>query len=657
LEKPELEIMAELKTEKKSREFKVTFMPFGTTIDVPSDTILLDALREAHLPLKTTCGGKGTCGDCVVQVLSGGYQVKASGALPEQLIKQGHTLACQAEIRDHLTIQLPEFQELSVKSVSDSKFFEKNKNNLSGLYEIDPVVKKITMQVPSSTLEDNYSDLKRIDRELQKKMAITGLHCEYSVLKKLAQVVRQEEGKVTIVLYGAVGQDWSIIDVRRAREARNIYGLACDIGTTTVVLYLVELESGKILSAASSYNQQIKCGEDIISRINYAQKHGHRQELHDLIVMTINNLIDKVTRSTKISTEDIYIATVSGNTTMIHLFLNLDPRYIREEPYVPTFNQVPIIPSRDLGLKMNHEARVYCGPAVGSYVGSDITAGLLCTPIFRDSQKISLFIDAGTNGELVVGNKDWLMTCACSAGPAFEGSGIKCGMPATEGAIEQLKIESNGELDYKVINGGKPKGLCGSGLIDILAELFTQGYIDRRGKFITERAHSRIVEDESGLGFLVEKGNRCYWGRDLVITEKNITNLIRSKGAVFSACSLLLKNAGLSLERIDAFYIAGGFGQHFNIENSIRIGLLPDLDRNKFHYIGNSSLIGAYLILLSDKNKELVNEISIKMTYIELNAVPSYMNEYTGALFLPHTEMELFPSVKKIFADGKKSSR
>jgi uncharacterized 2Fe-2S/4Fe-4S cluster protein (DUF4445 family) len=552
---------------------------------------------------------------------------------------------------------LSEFKELSVKSVSDSKFFEKNKNNLSGLYEIDPVVKKITMQLPSPTLEDNYSDLKRIEREVQKNQSIKNLHCEYSVLKKLAQVVREEEGKVTIILYGAVGQDWSIIDVKKAREARNIYGLACDVGTTTVVLYLVELESGKILSAASTYNQQIKCGEDIISRINYSQKPGHLQELHELIVMTINNLIDKVTRSTKISTEDIYIATVSGNTTMAHLFLNLDPRYIREEPYVPTFNQVPIILSRDLGLKMNHEARIYCGPAVGSYVGSDITAGLLCTPIFRNSKKISLFIDAGTNGELVVGNKDWLMTCACSAGPAFEGSGIKCGMPATEGAIEQLKIESNGELDYKVINGGKIKGLCGSGLIDILAELFTQGYIDRRGKFRTERACPRIFEDESGLGFLVEKGSQCYWGRDLVITERDISNLIRTKGAVFSACSLLLKNAGLSFDRIDAFYIAGGFGQHFNIENSIRIGLLPDLDRNKFHYIGNSSLIGAYLILLSDKNKELVNEISRKMTYIELNTEPSYMNEYTGSLFLPHTEMELFPSVKKIFSDDKQSSR
>ena len=630
-----------------NKKYKVKFFPFESTVSVSSGTSILDAARKANLPLKVTCGAKGTCGDCVIRVLSGTYQSKHSAALSEELIRQGYALACQTEVNDNLTIQLPQFQELSIKIVSGSEFFEEHKNNISGIYEINPVVKSISLRIAPPTLEDNYSDLKRLEREFRKKLATEDLNCEYSVLRKLAHVVREEKGEITIVVFRS-GQSWTIIDVKEAKAAKNIYGLACDIGTTTVVLYLVELTSGKILSTASSYNQQLKCGEDIISRINYAQKPDRLQELHNLIVMTVNNLIDKATRSAKISTADIYSASVSGNTTMIHLFLNLEPRYIREEPYVPTFNQVPIILSRDLGLKMNYEGKIYCGPAVGSYVGSDITAGLLCTPLVRDSKKISLFIDAGTNGELVVGNSDWLMTCACSAGPAFEGSGIKCGMPATEGAIEQLKIKNNGELEYKVINGSKPKGLCGSGLVDLLAELFVHGYIDRHGKFNVQKAKARLVEDETGIGFLIEKGNNSYWGKDLIITEKDISNLIRTKGAVFSACSLLLKNAGLTFDKIDAFYIAGGFGQHLNIENSIRIGLLPDLERNKFHYIGNSSLLGAYLILLSDKNREMVNEISKKMTYIELNTEPSYMNEYTGALFLPHTEMELFPSVKQI---------
>jgi len=631
----------------KNNKYKVKFLPFSSTVSVSSGTSILDAARKVDLFLKTTCGGKGTCGDCVVRIISGTYQSKLSSALSDELARQGYALACQTEVNDNLTIQLPQFQELSIKSVSDSKFFEEHKNNISGIYEINPDVKSISLRIPPPTLEDNYSDLKRLEREFRKKLAIEDLNCEYSVLRKLAHVVREEKGEITIILFRQ-RQSWTIIDVKEAKAAKNIYGVACDIGTTTVVLYLVELTSGKILSTASSYNQQLKCGEDVISRINYAQKPGRLQELHNLIVMTVNNLIDKATQSAKISTANIYSASISGNTTMIHLFLNLEPRYIREEPYVPTFNQVPIILSRDLGLKMNYEGRVYCGPAVGSYVGSDITAGLLCTPLVRDSKKISLFIDAGTNGELVVGNSDWLMTCACSAGPAFEGSGIKCGMPATEGAIEQLKIKNNGDLKYKVINGSKPKGLCGSGLVDLLAELFIHGYIDRHGKFNVQKAKDRLVEDETGTAFLIEKANSSYWGKDLIITERDISNLIRTKGAVFSACSLLLKNTGLTFDKIDAFYIAGGFGQHLNIENSIRIGLLPDLERNKFYYIGNSSLLGAYLILLSDKNREMVNEISKKMTYIELNTEPSYMNEYTGALFLPHTEMELFPSVKQI---------
>jgi len=636
------------KSKKAEKTYKLRFFPFDICVEVPSGKTILDASRKANLPLKVTCGGKGTCGDCVVQILSGVYQHRPSAALPDMLIKQGFALACQTKIKDGLAIQLPQFQQLSIKSVSSSQFFEDHKNNISGIYEVNPLVKKIELKLPSPTLELHYSDLKRLQREIQKKLAIKNLNCEYSVLKKLAHTVRKEEGRISIVLFKSA-QIWTIIDIEPASKEKKIYGIACDIGTTTVALHLVDLENGKILETGSSLNQQIKRGDDIISRINYAQKPGYLRELHDLVILTVNNLIEKAAQSAHILPSDIYLASFSGNTTMIHLFLNLESRYIREEPYVPTFNELPFMLSRDLRLKMNHEGRVHCAPAVGSYVGGDITAGLLCTPIVRDSEKISLFIDVGTNGELVVGNKDWLMTCACSAGPAFEGRGIKCGMPATDGAIEEIKFRDSGELDYTVINGNKPKGLCGSGLVDLLAELFIHNYIDRHGKFNMKKPTKRFIKNENGMGFLIEQGSNCYWGKDLIITENDISNLIRTKGAVFSACSLLLKNVGLTFDRIDGFYIAGSFGQHLNIVNAISIGLLPDLERNKFRYLGNSSLLGAYLILLSDKNREMVKEISKKMTYIELNTEPNYMNEYTGALFLPHTDMKLFPSVKQIF--------
>lgn len=634
--------------DEEKREFKVQFLPFETSVEVSSGTTVLDAIKTAGLSLNLTCGGKGTCGDCVVQVLSGSYTTKPSAALADHLASEGFVLACQTEITDNITLKLPQFREFSIRSIVDSKFLEEQSDSISGIHEVNPSTRKIELRIAPPTLEDNYSDLRRIERQLREEFSLEALEYEYSVLRKLAHAVRDDRGEIGIVLFKS-GETETVIDVFPRSAKKKLYGIACDVGTSTVALHLVNLENGRIEATASSLNQQITCGEDIISRINYAGKPERLKQLHDLIISTINHLIEKVVQSAQVRPSDIYRATFSGNTTMIHLFLNLEPRYIREEPYVPTFNQVPSLLSRDLGLEMHHEGRIDCSPAVGSYVGGDITAGLLCAPILRDSEKISMFIDAGTNGELVIGNKEWLMTCACSAGPAFEGGGIRCGMPASEGAIEKIRISGSGEFEYDVIDNAKPQGLCGSGLVDLLAELFINGYIDRHGKFNEKKTNQKIVETGETRGLLIEEGKNSYWGKDLLITENDIANLVRTKGAIFSACSILLKNVGLSFNDIDSFYIAGGFGQHLSIENAVRIGLLPDLERERFRYLGNSSLLGAYLLLLSDRNKDLVNEIAQKMTYVELNTEPNYMNEYTGALFLPHTDMELFPSVKRMF--------
>lgn len=563
---------------KSHENYQIRFMPFDINVPVPHGTTILDAIKIANIPIKATCGGKCTCGDCIIQILSGAYKSRPCSALSKNLIGKGYALACNTKITDNLVIQMPEFKELSIKTVSDSKFFKEHPENISGVYEVAP----------------------------------------------------------------------PLLDVLDSSK-KNIYGIACDIGTTTIALNLVDLKNGKIINTTTGLNQQIKCGEDIISRINYSEKPGQLLELHKLIIMTINRLIKEACNSSKISFQDIYYASVTGNTTMIHFFLNLEASYIRLESAVPSTNQAPLILSRDLGLAMNHATKIHCAPSVGSYVGGDITAGLLCTPLLCDSEKIFMFIDIGTNGELVIGNNDWLMTCACSAGPAFEGKGIKCGMPATNGAIFKLKLSKKGEPKYKVIGDCKPAGLCGSALIDLLSELFINGFINRQGKFNENKASGRIIETESGKGFLIENKENCYWEKDLIITENDITNLIRTKGAVFSACSLLVKKVGIDFNKIDSFYIAGGFGQNLNIENAIRIGLFPDLARDKFHYVGNSSLLGAYLTLLSDKNKNFLKDISKKMTYIELNQESDYMDKYTGALFLPHTNMDLFPSIKKIY--------
>ena len=633
---------------KNKKNHRVTFLPFDISVNVPDGTKLADAVQMANLPLSFPCGGQGTCGDCIVRVTQGAYEAKPTAAISMQLIAEGFALACQTDITDDLVIALPDYQELAIKSIAGSEFFQSNKDNMSGFTRFNPLLTLTELKVPLPTLEDNYSDLSRLEHAYKKRAGTKNVIFPFFVLSKLAQVLRSSKGKVQIVSLKGKNES-HILDVFPTAKDKKIYGMACDIGTSTVALHLIDLGSGDIVSTTSSLNQQIKCGDDIISRINYSQKPGHLQELQELIVQTINNLIHNAIQKSGITHTDIYYAVFAGNTTMGHLLLELDPQYIREEPYVPTFNDLPLIPAAEFGLTIHPEARAYLCPSVGSYVGGDITAGMLSTPILRSSQKISLFIDAGTNGELVVGNKDWLMTCACSAGPAFEGSGTKCGMPASEGAIEKVELDTAGRVSYQVIGETKPKGLCGSGLVDLLAELFIKGYIDRQGKFRKEKIADRIVEDENGTAFLVVDHTKSFWGKKICITEKDIANLLRTKGAVYSACSLLLKSVGLRYEEITSIYIAGGFGQHLDIENAIRIGLFPDLDRDHFHYIGNSSLLGAYLILFSDDNRAQVEKIANKMTYVELNTEPSYMNEFTGSLFLPHTDMDLFPSVKKYF--------
>jgi uncharacterized 2Fe-2S/4Fe-4S cluster protein (DUF4445 family) len=562
-------------------------MPFDVTVKVLAGTSVLEAVSKAGLPLKASCGGEGRCGECIVQVIDGSagesFETRPSAAISSELARAGYVLACRTKIIGDISIDLPHFEEIYIKSVAAFTLPDDEVTGLSGTTEVMPI----------GSREEFATD--------------------------------------------------------RAAGGAPLHGIACDIGTTTIALSLINLETGDVVRTVLGLNRQLKCGEDIISRINYASRQGGLQELKMLVVGTINTLIAKVLGGRSIA----YVA-ISGNTTMAHLLLGADPRPIREGSFVPSLGGQPLLRAGDLGLDINPEALVYFAPAVGSYVGGDITAGLLATPMLRATDKVSMFIDAGTNGELVVGNRDWLMTCACSAGPAFEGGGVRCGMPATAGAIERVKIKDDGSIEYRVIDDVKPRGICGSGLVDLLAELLVKGLIDRQGKVRKEKAGDRFTEGESGPGFLVECAARTHWGHDLIITERGIANLIRTKGAVYSACSLLLKQVGLTFGEIEAFYIAGGFGHYLDVENAVRIGLLPDMERVRFHYLGNTSLLGAYLILISDENRKTVEDFAKKMTYIELNTEPSYMNEYTGSLFLPHTDLGLFPSVKGLLNKGNR---
>ena len=440
--------------------------------------------------------------------------------------------------------------------------------------------------------------------------------------------------------------------------APRLYGVAIDIGTTTVTLYLVDLVSGEIVDSAAEYNGQIARGEDVISRIVYASKTNggelsHLHELGELVRGTLNTLIERLTRRHAVDPRRIYKATVVGNTTMTHLFLELPPAAIRLSPYVPTLNHpLPLLAS-EVGLNLHPLAAVDCLPGVASYVGADITAGALASGLGAASD-LTLFIDIGTNGEMALGTADWMVTCACSAGPAFEGAGVVCGMRATQGAIEEVWINSqNFEPTYRVMGGGRPKGLCGSGLIALLAELSITGVVDKSGRFKMELGTPRLRPGEHGAEYVVAWAAETEAGRDVVLTTVDIDNLMRAKAAIYAGFTVLAQSVGVDLADVSRLLIGGSFGKYVNLEKAVQIGLLPDLPPDRFQFLGNTAVLGAYMALLARAARAQIKAIAEKMTYLELSADNSFYDAFTSALFLPHTDLRRFPTVAALMENEK----
>ena len=460
-------------------------------------------------------------------------------------------------------------------------------------------------------------------------------------------------GTVGMVIYIVViiGVFWLIaIRPQKKQEKEHqalIGGLAVDIGTTTVSAVLINMETGEILAKSSSGNGQIRFGADVINRIIESQKPGGKKKLQDAVIKeTINPMIHEMCRSIHFPEEQIYRMCVASNTTMNHLFAGINADPLRMEPYIPTFFKTNSLFASDVGIEINPDAHIIMAPNIGSYVGGDITAGTLVSMIWNRPE-FSLFIDLGTNGELVFGNSDFMMSCACSAGPAFEGGDISCGMRATDGAIEACTIDKETmEPTYKVVGepGTKPVGLCGSGIIDVISELFMTGIINPKGKFVREG--KRIRHDHYGMGsYVIAFEEEAGSAKDVEITEVDIDNFIRAKGAIFSAIRTMLNSLDFDVSMIDDVYVAGGIGSGINMANAVHIGMFPDIPLEKFHYIGNSSLTGAYLMLHSTSAEKKTYELASNMTYLELSTVPTYMDEFVGACFIPHTDTNLFPSV------------
>lgn len=619
--------------------YSVRFLPQDRVVEVDEEETIASAAREAGVNLPNLCGGEGVCGQCRVRVEQGQVAPgeRSLAFFPEEERQAGYVLACQSKVQGDLEIWVPKEGRQEEAQIMIGEAL----GSASGV-ELKPLVRKFYLQLSPPSLADNIADIDRVSRELRQQVGWHSFDIHLGCLQNLASLLRENDWKITVTLVKtSIG--YRIQAIEPGDTTARQYGVAVDVGTTTIVAQLVDLCSGEILGVQGTPNTQAGYGEDVISRMIYACGKGGLHPLHAAVIQDINDLIDKLVRDSGTSREEIGAVVAAGNTTMSHFLLGLTPCSIRLEPYVPTADVYPQVPAREIGIRIGRSGILETLPGVASYVGGDIVGGVVACGI-PDQPEIRGLIDIGTNGEIAIGNQDWLVCCSASAGPAFEGGGTRCGMRATRGAIEKVAI-ADGTLTFQTIGGVKPRGICGSGLIDCLYELVTHHIIEAGGKFHTERDDPRLGFEDGVPQYTIAFAQETEDGRPVVITETDIDHLMKSKGAVFAAIKCLMDYIGLGFDQIDTFFVAGGFGSYLDIPKAVAIGLLPDIPVERIRFIGNSSLTGARMALLSEEILEKCVVTARAMTNIELSNYPPFMDEYVAALFLPHTDRRLFPSV------------
>ncbi|MHB8066799.1 MAG: ASKHA domain-containing protein [Desulfobaccales bacterium] len=632
---------------------KITFNPYGLTIEVEEGENLLRAALQAGVHINASCGGEGVCGKCRIILESGELDCSRSGLLSDEDWDLGYRQACQCRVTTDVVVRIPPESLLDRRTLTRRRAgvglrpspIDIGALKAEGLY--NPAFKKRFVKLPPPTLTDNANDLSRLEEGLAHQHAVESLTLDFFLLRKLARVMREQDFEVTASLDFSRRRFRSphMTNVEPGDTTQRHFAVAVDIGTTTVWVQLLDLAKGEILGHAADYNSQMSYGDDVITRIVFSQKEEGLQKLQRSVVSTINHVLHRLLKQHKLAVDEISHMTVAANTTMTHLFYGIDPKNIRLTPYIPTAGSIPLMRARDLGLEVPDHVFIYSVSSVSSYVGGDIVSGVLASGLYKEP-RLTLFIDIGTNGEIVIGNHQWMACAACSAGPAFEGGGIRFGMRATAGAIEEVTVNPD-TFEPMILTIGmvKPKGICGSGLINLLAALMDSGLVLPNGKFRDDLNTPRVRLGDSGREYVVAWAQDTQGDQDMVLSEADIDNLMRAKGAMFAGYVTLLESVGLRLQDLEQVILAGAFGNFVNIDNAIAIGLLPDLPRDRYQFVGNASLLGATLVAFSREMLLEERRVAEMMTNFELSETPGYMNQYIAALFLPHTQEEYFPSV------------
>lgn len=635
----------------------ITFQPGDIVCDgVPHEANLLRVALLEGVHINASCGGTGACGKCKVEIMEGEYEGGKSSKLSDEDYEAGQRLACRVKVMGDLTVVIPEESRMGdAVALTHARrpgpgrvLTAQDLETLVTGWAVDPVVKKYHLKLDPPDAANNINDLDRLKLALKAQHGIEDVSVDFHVVRDLPVVMRQEDWDITATVVERV-KGPKVIQVIPGDRTAEDYSIVLDIGTTSIYAQLLNLKTGTTVAQASDYNGQISYGEDVITRIVHSQKPGGRKQLQEAVVQVISNVIEKVLEKGGIDRCQVSHMVAAGNTVMTHLLTGVNTKNIRMAPYVPAATFLPPVRAGHLGIDVCDHVHLYTFPCVSSYVGGDIVSGIIGSGVFQ-TEKVTLYIDIGTNGEVVVGNSEWLVATSCSAGPAFEGGGIEHGMRATRGAIEAVQIDpASGEPHILTISGKPALGICGSGIIDTVAELLEAGIIGQNGKFKEARECDWLRRNADGLWeYVLVRSEYTATGQDIVITEPDIDNLMRAKGAIFAGVTTLLNSVGMDLDAVEQVYVAGGFGKYLQVDRAAAIGLFPELDPGKFTFVGNGSLLGARLVSFSKDMLQAAEEVARTMTNIELSDNQYFMDEYMASLFFPNTDMKWFPRMEGI---------
>jgi uncharacterized 2Fe-2S/4Fe-4S cluster protein (DUF4445 family) len=620
----------------------VVFTPQQKSVSVETGASLLEAAGKADIVISNVCGGDGICGRCKMIVKEGRVREDATMLLTREEIQKGYVLACQSFVESDAWIEIPA-ETLAGERVEVDQDAQRFRALHPGItrrpFSRAPLVSKVFLQLAEPTLENNTADCQRVEEALARATGIASMQMGLRVMRQVPQVLRDHNFAVT-ALVGRREDVAEIIDIEGGDTSDHNYIIAVDVGTSTVVAHLIKVNEMSTVDAEACFNSQAVYGREVTARIMATEKRG-TQALQDLVVGDINRLITNLAARNEVAPRDITAVVCAGNAAMVHFLLGMPSRNMRRKPYIAADVEPPPLRAAEIGLRINPRGLLYCVPGISSWVGGDITAGILATGLY-EREEIAMLIDVGTNGEIVLGNKDWMMACSASTGPALEGASVECGMIGEKGAIEKIFIQ-DGEIHFRVIGNVPPKGICGSGIVDMLAVLLDKGIIDRAGQFVAGSDRRLEFKDERGRFTLVSKEQGAV--RDIRITQDDIDNIITAKAAVFAATKILLERLNLTFSDVSRLYLAGGFGNYLDRQNAVKIGLLPDLPLSRLQYVGNTAIWGAKLAALSVEAQQALRQIRKGTTYYDLLGSTDYVEQFKQAMFLPHTDIQLFPSV------------